>query len=1392
MSEGGPELVAVHFRAVARLRRGETLVVVGSAPALGSDDFKYGVRMHTTPRTYPEWASKSSAPLASGTRVLYRYAVLSGGDFCRWEASEPRELFVRAPESATELEVVDEVQTGVEEDDQEKKQDRGANATIETQGATPVAMRRRRFVQQRGSKSGESVERDATGSFRGSKRSLDLERDDGIFIVSYFLPVSISRVEAESHFADGVSYENRADPARERTRDGSATAQELTRHVETVPENAPVPHETRSRSFRRKSSSNSTEESEASIDQSDSESSARRLWHVEWDESALLSRKKSSVADSMRIVYVGIPRVKSPVQAHERESLVAVLAKFRCVPVFVPEYDKEMHHLFCYDTLRKLFHHQIDVYGPLPTRWWNGAMHESSWSSYRTVNQAFAEICVQEYEDGDLIWVHGHELLLLPSLLARRLQAGKPHIGLFIHAPFPSSEIFRTLSMRDDLLRGILNADQIGFHLYEYARPFISCCHRILGIPHDGNENDRHGVLQVDYQGRKVLITVCHGGIEHELVRAKVSSSAVMEKASKLLEACKVKSNVSTTNEQVPTEDQIIIVGMDDAEMLRGVHFKLVAYEQLLHEENAKGNSIWCDRLCLLQVLVNPKRDTEESNEVRSLVRKIARRINKEFSRKPGRRPAVMLMEWKSQSFEDRIALYSISDLLMGAPLRAGLDLQGFEFMIATDERKRVFNGPWRANLEVADPILRDIRENPVLVLSEFTAAFRVLPGSLSCNPWRQDEVVETLLSALTMGSLERKARYSAALKYVVNHNETGWAQRVLTDIKSARPVSQDVVKMPPGTTPSGLGFGLQFTVIEFRPNFQKLTDEMLIQAYRDSGSRLIVLDYGGTVVDERSARDEAHYDDTEDSDSVPQTNFSFKFGRPSSRMLRALRKIVQDPVNTVFIVSGRDRRELEAAFADVPEIGLCAEHGCFFSIPSRGKTTSEEKRTVTPPLVSSSGDVLPKPRRLFENKIRSSSIDSVEPEARDVQETLTRDWITLSDVFDSSWMDLSEQIMDVYTQRTDGTIIERKGSSIVWQFRDAEPEFGRLQASELQDHLHGVLKAYPIEVVRGKDYVEVCPQGIDKGNAVAHIVDMMDWRPHNLPDFVLCVGDDIADEAMFEFFHQLKAGSGNGHHNVSRNRESVFGSSSQMLADSILGRDRISTAGVEQGEEDEDIESLRSTEEVISRGNNWKGELFTCVVGEKPSVAQYYVNDVSMVRNLLEVLGRLSTKWPFSRSLGDVRGSRGDVVADPARKTFDSYGSLRLEGRANSKTVSSIRESHEGDPANERGGPEDSVGAADEDDLTDEEITSAAEGALNAAKTNRSFVDLRLRDGRMEDENDKGGQDPDDSKRRMKVISSASMPALSEYFSLDISQPVSTSYKEYEDKFADDIVPSF
>ena len=108
----------------------------------------------------------------------------------------------------------------------------------------------------------------------------------------------------------------------------------------------------------------------------------------------------------------------------------------------------------------------------------------TAWDAYKQANRLFAKALARDVRDGDRVWVHDYHLMLLPQLLREEIGAEKANIkiGFFLHTPFPSSEIYRILPVRNDLLLGVLHCDLIGFHTYDYARHFLSSCGRILWV----------------------------------------------------------------------------------------------------------------------------------------------------------------------------------------------------------------------------------------------------------------------------------------------------------------------------------------------------------------------------------------------------------------------------------------------------------------------------------------------------------------------------------------------------------------------------------------------------------------------------------------------------------------------------------------------------------------------------------------------------------------------------------------------------------------------------------------------------------------------------------------------------------------------------------------------
>ena len=106
-----------------------------------------------------------------------------------------------------------------------------------------------------------------------------------------------------------------------------------------------------------------------------------------------------------------------------------------------------------------LFHYFQDVLDVNPI--------VEQWDAYKEANAAFADALIPTLKPGDLVWVHDYHLMLLPSMLKQRMP--ELNIGWFLHTPFPTSEVFRMLPMRKELLQGVLGADLLGFHTSECA-----------------------------------------------------------------------------------------------------------------------------------------------------------------------------------------------------------------------------------------------------------------------------------------------------------------------------------------------------------------------------------------------------------------------------------------------------------------------------------------------------------------------------------------------------------------------------------------------------------------------------------------------------------------------------------------------------------------------------------------------------------------------------------------------------------------------------------------------------------------------------------------------------------------------------------------------------------
>jgi trehalose 6-phosphate synthase/phosphatase len=246
--------------------------------------------------------------------------------------------------------------------------------------------------------------------------------------------------------------------------------------------------------------------------------SAAGAWSAAWDKENLLTFQLNA-----RTSWIGSVRYQNaPIPVEEEEAVSNALAELSCYPVFISQaHHFQFYDIFCKQQVWPVLHHIADVYGPLNLNEISAKAQQGLWFVYSTVHKIFMEKVVEHYQNRDLIWIHGFHLMLLPSFLRRRLPVAK--IGYFFHTPFPSSEIWRTISRREELLLGILGADQIGFHLYEYARHFLTNCQRLMGC---GFDTQGSGKMVIHVDGREVQLSCMHVGVDVPHVDEVLASSA--------------------------------------------------------------------------------------------------------------------------------------------------------------------------------------------------------------------------------------------------------------------------------------------------------------------------------------------------------------------------------------------------------------------------------------------------------------------------------------------------------------------------------------------------------------------------------------------------------------------------------------------------------------------------------------------------------------------------------------------------------------------------------------------------------------------------------------------------------------------------------------------------
>ncbi|KZT58197.1 glycosyltransferase family 20 protein [Calocera cornea HHB12733] len=633
------------------------------------------------------------------------------------------------------------------------------------------------------------------------------------------------------------------------------------------------------------------------------------------------------------------------------------------------EFDK-YYHEFCKRVLWPSLHYAVPD-APRTKVFYSS----TSFEQYKAVNEKFAEVIVRNYREGDIIWVNDYHLFLLPQLVRSKLPDAP--IGYFHHVAFPSSEIFRCLSVREQLLRGILGADLVGFQTHNFARHFRQTVTRILqaeGVPKG---------IQLD-GAHFVDVAVFPIGIDVRAFEEKKRDPEVLEYVGMLKERYKGFK---------------LIVGRDKLDFVQGVRQKLLAFEEFLDKYPE-----WQGKVVLIQVALS----TTEENEQEGHVSEIVTRINSRFSTLTYQ--PVVFLHTEELTFSQYLALCTMADVFLVTSLREGMALRTHEFVECQTERKRP------------------------LVLSEFTGTYSY-SGFRSCiaiNPWDYRESARAIFTALTMPDAEAASRWEDLHKHVITQTAQAWVTSFVSRVER---VHEEHRRRPLDSIPT-------------------LNVAQVKSAYNASGERLILLDLEGTLWHVSNLY------------LIHTEGFT-----PPKEMIDLLRRLTRDEKNKVYLLSGRGTADLESIGVQVPNLGLCAENGCFVRPPGSAR------------------------------------------------------WIDMVPGFNKDWQGPCVEILQYFAERTPGSFIEKRGASVLWRYYTgdladtAALQWARRQAAEAQNHIFDSLgERFRLRIIPGATAFLVLPKNISRSTAVGSILHIgVDDEQPSLSTVPMSPDLDAADDS-FDF----------------------------------------------------------------------------------------------------------------------------------------------------------------------------------------------------------------------------------------------------------------------------------
>ncbi|HZJ37322.1 MAG TPA: bifunctional alpha,alpha-trehalose-phosphate synthase (UDP-forming)/trehalose-phosphatase, partial [Gillisia sp.] len=439
--------------------------------------------------------------------------------------------------------------------------------------------------------------------------------------------------------------------------------------------------------------------------------------------------------NSIWIGWIGLTEEEIP--KNLKEEVIKKVREEACIAVNLTADEIEgFYYGFSNRGIWPLFHYFMEF-----TEW-----DTKHWETYQNVNKKYALAILEHYQEGDVIWVHDYQLLLVPNMI--REQQPNATIGFFNHIPFPSYEVFRTMPWREEILKGMLGADLIGFHTYDYERHFLSSVRRISRLQVEFNE--------ISLPERIVKVDSFPMGIDYD----KFEKAAIQNSALKAEKKSELQQKLDQHQESAPGAK--LILSIDRLDYTKGIANRIRAFEYFLEKYPQ-----YIEKVRLFMLAVPSRSGVPQYQLLKKEIDELVGRINGKFASVNW---TPIWYFYRSMPFENLIDLYTSCDIALITPIRDGMNLVAKEF-IATRTDK-----------------------SGVLILSEMAGAAQEMSEALLINPNNYNQIADAIHQAIEMPPEEQKKRVTILQKRLKRYNVEKWANdfmNALEKTKDSRTVFQ-------------------------------------------------------------------------------------------------------------------------------------------------------------------------------------------------------------------------------------------------------------------------------------------------------------------------------------------------------------------------------------------------------------------------------------------------------------------------------------------------------------------------------------------------------------------------------------------------------------------------